>query len=278
MKRKGENLEEAPVEKKRIRGVDSTRDTEKRQQNTKLFNEIVTHGRKIMPVNIIKYKGYTSLLTNRKKWITVFNEKDKHIPRRSHATREDAEIHIKLMNDYHGLLVRNIVYEHDNKFYCVLTKGQIMKFAFCNLDIVEKYIWHALYDPSVDSYYACTLIGKAPIKFHSLVCPGAIKKVLSVDHINRITLDNEPANLRLVGPSIQALNQKVSILNTSGVKGVHHDTTRNLFVASWSVDKQRYHERFYYGKSSKQEAFEKAVAFRQNKENTLPQYIEAFCK
>jgi hypothetical protein len=59
---------------------------------------------------------------------------------------------------------------------------------------------------------------------------------LVVDHINRHSLDNRRANLRLATRSQNAVNAKLSRANSSGVKGVSYHKSNKLWRAYISVD------------------------------------------
>ena len=52
-----------------------------------------------------------------------------------------------------------------------------------------------------------------------------------VDHINHNILDNRKENLRICTHSQNSMNQSVSNRNTSGVKGVSYDKSRNKWLA-----------------------------------------------
>ena len=262
--------------KQRDRHADLTKCEEKKLANKNLLREITTKGRKIMPINIIKYAGSIHPPNGSHRWRVHFRGINKHIGSSSHSSRGDAEDHLKYMNRLHSLRVRNVVYEYEKEFYCALTKGQIMKFAFHHLYIVEQYPWAAWYNVCSDSYYAATRPpGEDVLMFHSLACPGSNGRALSVDHINRNTLDDLPSNLRLASGSVQAINRKMTSRNTSGVKGVHYDKHNRKYVASWSEDKKRRFEYFPIKLVGKDKAFSDAVAFREHKENTIHEYQEA---
>lgn len=57
-----------------------------------------------------------------------------------------------------------------------------------------------------------------------------------IDHIDNNTLNNAFLNLRQATQSQNNYNQKIMITNTSGVKGVSWDKTRNLWMARTSVN------------------------------------------
>lgn len=63
-------------------------------------------------------------------------------------------------------------------------------------------------------------------------CP----KGVYVDHINQNTLDNRFSNLRIVKNSTNLRNGKLRINNTSGVKGVRFNETRDKWTAAIKVN------------------------------------------
>jgi len=60
-----------------------------------------------------------------------------------------------------------------------------------------------------------------------------------LDHINGITDDNRIINLRLANRSQQCSNQKKSVVNTTGFKGVSR--RRGRFLAQIQYEKQHYY-------------------------------------
>ena len=62
----------------------------------------------------------------------------------------------------------------------------------------------------------------------------------TVDHINHDIYDNRKNNLRISNKSQNMMNSVLSKRNTSGVKGVSFDTTRNKWMASIYKDGKNY--------------------------------------
>jgi hypothetical protein len=60
-----------------------------------------------------------------------------------------------------------------------------------------------------------------------------------VDHINGNVADNRPENLRAAVIQTNAYNQKLSKINTSGCKGVHHLKDGNGYQASIKYNRKR---------------------------------------
>lgn len=84
---------------------------------------------------------------------------------------------------------------------------------------------------------------------------------LQVDHINRNTLDNRRANLRLATNQQNQFNQKLSKANTSGFKGVafqKHSPTKpwRAFV---SVDKKKKHIGYFSTPIEAAKAYDEAA-------------------
>ena len=82
---------------------------------------------------------------------------------------------------------------------------------------------------------------------------------LVVDHINRNKLDNTLGNLRVVSQSINMFNTGTPSHNTSGVKGVSFDKSRNKWKAQIHVDGKNH----MIGRYS---TFEEACKARRQKE------------
>lgn len=62
---------------------------------------------------------------------------------------------------------------------------------------------------------------------------------LQTDHINRNRLDNRKSNLRSVTRSVNILNSKKRVDNTSGHKGVYWEKTKNRWLASICIDNKQ---------------------------------------
>ena len=60
-----------------------------------------------------------------------------------------------------------------------------------------------------------------------------------IDHVNHNKIDNRKNNLRIGKSSQNQMNQKLSINNTSGVKGVSWCNTNNVWKAYITVNKKR---------------------------------------
>lgn len=61
-----------------------------------------------------------------------------------------------------------------------------------------------------------------------------------IDHRNCVRADNRWENLREADDSANAYNQSIKRNNTSGIKGVNWDKTKNKFSAKIQIKKRRY--------------------------------------
>jgi hypothetical protein len=120
---------------------------------------------------------------------------------------------------------------HNGKLYIVaniLYKDQEVKFVFDkeDYDIVRKYYWHL----QSQNYIASDVLiegTKKALYLHNLVM-GKLTfngkgQTETIDHINRIGLDNRKENLRLVTQSQQNMNQNRRERNVELPEGITHD-------------------------------------------------------
>ena len=229
MKRAAEPIENEA--KKRGKRLDA-RSKEGIEISSKLYTEVTTHGRKILPSKIMKYTGCVYL--NGKRWATDIKiGKDREYV--VHSTQEEAEAYKIEVNIRENLPICNIMYEYNNQYYCLLTQNQMMKFSFANMDVVNAHIWYAYYDPTVRSFYTHAKIGKRGDKyskaFHRFIM-GDPSENESIDHRDRDTLNNNTENLRHASVSKQSLNRDMYKNNTSGTIGVYLRESIS-WVATW---------------------------------------------
>ena len=123
-----------------------------------------------------------------------------------------------------------------------LTQGQVALIDDEDFELVSKYNWCAAWAPTVRGYYASTHNktsdgGRTTLLLHRVIANPP--KGIDVDHINRNTLDNTRANLRLASRAQNAWNSPHNIKNTSGFKGVHWHRQYNGWMARISVNGKR---------------------------------------
>jgi len=104
-----------------------------------------------------------------------------------------------------------------------LTQDQYALIDDEDAGMIFKHKWFAVWCESIKGFYAMCAWksqngSKTTMRMHRLLLDA--KKGQRVDHINRNTLDNRRANLRITSPSINVINSGAYINNKSGYKGV----------------------------------------------------------
>jgi len=104
-----------------------------------------------------------------------------------------------------------------------LTQNQVAIVDDADFEALNAYKWHARWNPSTKSFYAQRSVpiggGKrTTIQMHRVIT--CAQKGFDVDHINKNTLDNSKANMRVCSRSENGRNRGKQIDNTSGYKGV----------------------------------------------------------
>lgn len=238
-----------------------------REIDEDLYLEITTNGEVILPTSIKKYYGNVNCDKRNSRWYTQFTD-GRHKSTR-HETEESAVAYVKKLNVKKGWKIKNIIYVYDGEYYCCLTHHQLMRFSLEHMNLVQDFIWCTTVKKGSTSYYATSTIQRKNVSFHATVLPNTDKS-LSVDHINRITLDNTLSNLRLATRSCQSINQSLRSCNKTGITGVFHDKIR--CIALWVEGMKRRSKTFSIKKFGEKKAFNLAVLFRKEKETSLSEY------
>lgn len=157
------------------------------------FVEITTKGVKIPPQNVKKYKGSISKIGN--KWQTELHKKDGGRFTKTHDTLKAAESYIIDYNTEQNVPIKNMIYKYNDEYYCVLSKYQLMKFSFQDLNLVEENKWYA--DSSTCEYYAKTCGNGQYHWFYQKMFPQMLNNE-KVKYLNDDFLDNTRENLLIV--------------------------------------------------------------------------------
>ena len=120
-----------------------------------------------------------------------------------------------------------------------VNNNKIMLCDIDDIDIIEKYTWCI----NEKNYVVSNNVNSESWQYHKLVLNKILNKLpnnirnqikdLTVDHMNRNTLDNRKQNLRLVNSKEQQWNQDIFKTNTSGTRGVYYRTNRKAWIANW---------------------------------------------
>lgn len=124
-----------------------------------------------------------------------------------------------------------------------LTQGQHALVDDEDYDRVMQHKWHAQRERSGKFYAKRTVRDRAlPLANFVLDVPRGTL----VDHINRDTLDNTRANLRVATPTVNARNRVKAIGDyTSRHVGVNYDTHGKRWCATISVGCRQRRQRYF---------------------------------
>jgi len=135
--------------------------------------------------------------------------------------------------------------------------------------MIESHTWFFI------KGYARTKINGKIHQFHNMKMNHTPTDI-TVDHINRQTLNCCRVNLRLVDRRTQSINQKVRATNKTSIMGVSYDKGHVGWVAKWKdADGNQYCKFFSKNKYGNAEAKAMAVEQCQRMIRLLPHYVEA---
>ncbi len=252
-------------DKKKRRKIDVVQ----KQLDDERFIEITTNGRKIHPINIKKYIGWT-IERSQGSWESLFPRKYKE-KQKTHKTKEDAIAYLKEVNLSKNY-VKNMVYKYKNEYYCAIGENQLMKFSIQDLDVVDKYMWCISGDYSGYAQSTSLSDRNKKVVFHQLLGLD-MGETLTIDHINRDSLDNRRENLRVASKRTQSINRGVRSTNKSGITGVYDNGEK--CIAIWMDENGKQRTKSFSVSIHGDDAYPKAVAVREEMVRTLPHYVLA---
>lgn len=93
---------------------------------------------------------------------------------------------------------------------------------------------------------------------------GTLENGTVIDHVNRDPSDNRVENLRAVPQKINSRNRSMSVLNKSGVTGVHREERNGLsyWIAAWRENDKHRTKRFSIKLLGEEKAKELAIEYR----------------
>jgi hypothetical protein len=118
------------------------------------------------------------------------------------------------------------IYDLTNEYGIGYTSsGKPFYFDLEDYNKIKDYMWHL-----DKNNYVLTKVDKKAILFHRLIMNAKDSEI--IDHIHAETNNNRKNELRVVTKAQNCQNSKLSINNTSGVKGVRYDKS----MQSWGYE------------------------------------------
>lgn len=146
--------------------------------------------------------------------------------------------------------------KHKDNYYTVLVDDE-------DTDLINAYRWHL--SQKKNNLYLTTKVyveanGKQKRKtaYYARLVLGIVRREEWVDHINRNTLDNRKANLRVCTAKENSRNRSLPKTNTTGAKGVRK-ITDNSYRALIKVNQKSIHLGMFKTKEEASEAYDKAA-------------------
>ena len=106
-----------------------------------------------------------------------------------------------------------------------LTRNQNALVDTADYDWLNQWNWYASWHPKEKTFYAERKPHSGLVRMHRKILGCGPKE--EGDHINHNTLDNRRNNLRKSTRLQNGSNQKISVANSSGYKGVSWNKLRN---------------------------------------------------
>jgi len=127
-----------------------------------------------------------------------------------------------------------------------LSREQVATVDDCDFEWLSEFKWCALWKTNTQSFYAVRHIPTGPdhpkrqlLSMHNAIWEhhnGPIPDGLTIDHIDRTSLNNRQSNLRIATHSQQKQNQRLRSTNTSGYRGVHWDKSSGRWRSQIKID------------------------------------------
>lgn len=130
---------------------------------------------------------------------------------------------------------KNVVTDCGTHASVTLTQGKSMLLDWSDVPLLAQTCAVAYRPARTGDYWqvAARIRGRCRPFTHLMF---DVPEGMSVDHINRDTMDNRRANLRITGRTIQAINRGKFKNNKTGLTGVIFDKANNRWRAFWAVD------------------------------------------
>lgn len=229
----------------------------------KLLKEIKnkTPIRLIYPTNFDKYYG--SIFERNNRFEVKITKNNLNLTKsRTFGSYDESYNFVINFNKRNPHLIKNLIEEYDDYLRVHLTKNKYMICDKNDIDLIQKHFWYAVVRKDGLSYATTTIRGKS-IKYHNVIMnhtPGE----LTVDHINRNSLDNRKQNLRLATAVEQAKNRNYfNKVNKTGMLGVEKEEGKYArYYAVWSANGKQCKKSFSINKYGEQAALQMAIECR----------------
>jgi len=233
---------------------------------------MVNQGITCLPRDIRKYMGSITKI-NRAHGRVVYEARMRHRGFSRHATfktEKEAVDYMRKTNIKEGLKIKNRYTVFVDRVTVELPNDMFFTCDIDDIDVVEAHIW------CVNSgRYVITQVDGHSHKFHNVIMnhrPGLI----TVDHIDRNTLNCRKSNLRLVDKSTQNINRSMLRNNTSGTVGVHYEQRGDNWIATWKDEEGNQYSKSYSAKKyGTDNAKVLAIEYRARMVRELPHYANA---
>jgi hypothetical protein len=117
---------------------------------------------------------------------------------------------------------------------------------------------------------------KTRIRAHNLVIDFMPDNGMTIDHINKNSLDNRKANLRFATKAMQSINHNLQRNSTTGRAGVSLYTKgTRTYAANWYENGKKVRQYFSVIKYGEEQAKKLAIEARLAAERRIPVYAEA---
>lgn len=134
------------------------------------------------------------------------------------------------LKKYNKSLIHRNTYDLSGEYGIGYTSnGEEFYFDLEDYEKIKDYMWF------INGGYVVAKDNGERIRLHNL-----ISNVKGIDHFNRNKLDCRKSNLKIVTHQENMLNKGMYSNNTSGVKGVSWDKSKNKWCSNITANKKRY--------------------------------------
>jgi hypothetical protein len=117
---------------------------------------------------------------------------------------------------------------------------------------------------------------KTRIRAHNLVMDFTPNNGMTIDHINKNSLDNRKANLRIATKAMQSINHNLQRNSTTGCAGVSlYAKGMCTYAANWYDNGKKVRQYFSVVRYGEEQAKQLAIEARLAAERHIPVYAEA---